>query len=257
MKLGIVLPNQVPYGLDGRLMLHWARVADDAGFHALGTIDKPNYDGWDPLVTLAAAAAVTERVRLATTILQLPNRNEVQVAEQAAVVDVLSDGRLELGVAVGARKDDYEVYGPGDAFHTRGRRFPAQIARIRKFWENARTSTPERGVAGPAPVQDPPRIWIGAMTEKTITRAIELGDGFMIGTAGSQRMAQMAPDIRERAAGIGKTDFPVVGLAYCAVGDDRKRVLDEGAASILRYYGRLWAPADQMIHHGPAAKILE
>ncbi len=62
------------------------------------TIDKPNYDAWDPLVTLAGVAGVTERIGLATTILQLPPRNEVLVAKQAAVVDQLSGGRLTLGV---------------------------------------------------------------------------------------------------------------------------------------------------------------
>jgi alkanesulfonate monooxygenase SsuD/methylene tetrahydromethanopterin reductase-like flavin-dependent oxidoreductase (luciferase family) len=86
---------------DRKLMLDWARLADEAGFHVLGTIDKPNFDSWDPLVTLAGAAAVTERARLATAILQLPNRNEVLVAKQAAVVDQLSGGRLDLGIAQG------------------------------------------------------------------------------------------------------------------------------------------------------------
>src|SRR5262245_61497639 len=108
MKLGIGLPNTLGYELDRELFLEWARVADDAGFHVAGTIDKPNSDSWDPLTTLTAAAAVTERIRLASTILQLPNRNEVLVAKQAAVIDRLSGGRLVLGVAQGGRADDYE-----------------------------------------------------------------------------------------------------------------------------------------------------
>jgi alkanesulfonate monooxygenase SsuD/methylene tetrahydromethanopterin reductase-like flavin-dependent oxidoreductase (luciferase family) len=66
---------------------------------------------WDPLVSLAAAAAVTQRIRLATTTLPLPNRNEVLVAKQAAVIDRLSDGRLTLGVSLGSRPDDYLVFG--------------------------------------------------------------------------------------------------------------------------------------------------
>lgn len=93
MKLGIGLPNTMAHETDRTLMLEWARLADEAGFHVLGTIDKPNYDSWDPLATLAGVAGVTERIRLATTILQLPPRNEVLVAKQAAVVDRLSGGR--------------------------------------------------------------------------------------------------------------------------------------------------------------------
>ena len=66
---------------------------------------------WDPLTSLAAAAAVTQRIRLATTTLPLPNRNEVLVAKQAAVIDRLSEGRLTLGVSLGSRPDDYQVFG--------------------------------------------------------------------------------------------------------------------------------------------------
>ena len=104
MKLGIGLPNTMAHETDRRLMLDWARLADQAGFHELAVIDKPNYDSWDPLATLAAAAAVTERARLATTILQLPNRDEVLVTKQAATIDRVSNGRLDLGVAVGAER---------------------------------------------------------------------------------------------------------------------------------------------------------
>ncbi len=104
MKLGIGLPNTLAHETDRRLMLDWARLADEAGFDLLATIDKPNFDSWDPLVTLAGVAGVTSRARLATTILQLPNRNEVLVAKQAAVVDQLSGGRLVLGVAQGGAR---------------------------------------------------------------------------------------------------------------------------------------------------------
>src|SRR2546421_9706521 len=101
MKLAIGLPNTLVPELNRGLFLDWCRVADQAGFHALGTIDRPSYDSWEPLVSLAAAAAVTERVRLATTVLQMPNRQEVLVAKQAAVIDRLSGGRLDLGIGIG------------------------------------------------------------------------------------------------------------------------------------------------------------
>ena len=69
MRLGIGLPNTMAHETDRALMLEWARTAEDAGFAYLSTIDKPNYDAWDPLVTLAGVAGVTERIGLATTIL--------------------------------------------------------------------------------------------------------------------------------------------------------------------------------------------
>jgi alkanesulfonate monooxygenase SsuD/methylene tetrahydromethanopterin reductase-like flavin-dependent oxidoreductase (luciferase family) len=255
MKLGIGLPNTMAYECDRRLMLDWARLADEAGFAILSTIDKPNYDSWDPLVTLAGVAGVTERAKLATTILQLPNRNEVLVAKQAAVVDQLSGGRLVLGIAQGGREDDYEVL--RTRFKGRSQRFEEQIGRIREVWSNARASDRETGILGPPPVQDLPPIWIGAMQSKAIDRALRLGDGFLFGTAGSELMAQYVPQLREGAAAHGKTDFTIAGLAYVGVGDDPAKALEEAAHHVLRYYGELWTEPENLIHHGPGEKIAE
>lgn len=256
MKLGIGLPNTMAHETDRRLMLDWARLADEAGFHTLATIDKPNFDSWDPLVTLAGVAGVTERAKLATTILQLPNRNEVLVAKQAAVIDRLSEGRLILGVAQGGREDDFEVFGA--PFKGRSKRFEEQVGRMRDVWTNARASDRDHGVLGPPPVQEPgPPIWIGAMQEKAVARALRLGDGFLFGTTGSEFMAQMTPQLREQAAAQGKSDFTIAGLAYVGVGDDPKKALDEAAHHVLRYYGQLWTEPENLIHHGPPEKIAE
>jgi alkanesulfonate monooxygenase SsuD/methylene tetrahydromethanopterin reductase-like flavin-dependent oxidoreductase (luciferase family) len=256
MKLGIGLPNTMAHETDRRLMLDWARLAEDAGFHVLGTIDKPNYDSWDPLATLAGVAAVTERIRLATAILQLPPRNEVLVAKQSAVIDQLSGGRLDLGLGQGGREDDFEVL---DAdFRGRGQRFERQVGRIREIWRNARESDHEHGVVGPPPVQEPaPPIWIGALQPPAIERAVRLGDGFIFGTAGAEVMAQYAPGIREGLAANGNANATVAGLAYCAVGDDPRRALEEATHHVLRYYGQLWTEPENLIHHGPAQKIAE
>jgi alkanesulfonate monooxygenase SsuD/methylene tetrahydromethanopterin reductase-like flavin-dependent oxidoreductase (luciferase family) len=256
MKLGIGLPNTLAYETDRHLMLDWARLADEAGFHELGTIDKPNYDSWDPLVTLAGVAAVTERIRLATTILQLPPRNDVLVAKQAAVVDQLSGGRLDLGLGQGGRKDDFDVL---DAdFSGRGPRFERQVERLRELWQNAGRSTRDQGEVGPAPVQRPaPPIWVGAMTPTAVERAARVADGFIFGTAGSAAIRENAPSIREVFSEHGKPDAPVAGLAYVAVGDDPAKALEEGTHHVLRYYGQLWTEPENLIHHGPAAKIAE
>jgi alkanesulfonate monooxygenase SsuD/methylene tetrahydromethanopterin reductase-like flavin-dependent oxidoreductase (luciferase family) len=255
MKLGIGLPNTMAYETDRKLMLDWARLADEAGFEILGTIDKPNYDSWDPLVTLAGVSRVTERARLATTILQLPNRNEVLVAKQAAVVDQLSGGRLVLGVAQGGREDDFEVFGA--PFEGRSQRFEEQVNRIREVWSNARASGRDEGVLGPPPVQDPPPIWIGAHQPRAIERALRLADGFLFGTAGSKVMAEATPQLREAAAALGKPNLTIAGLAYVGVGDDPAKALEEAVHHVLRYYGQLWTEPENLIHHGPGEKIAE
>jgi alkanesulfonate monooxygenase SsuD/methylene tetrahydromethanopterin reductase-like flavin-dependent oxidoreductase (luciferase family) len=256
LKLGLGLPNTMALETDRRLMLEWARLADEAGFHVLGTIDKPNYDSWDPLTTLAGVAGVTERIGLATTILLLPLRNEVLVAKQAAVVDQLSGGRLILGVAQGAREDDYELLEA--EFEGRSERFERQVARIREIWRGARDSDHDYGAVGPAPVQNPaPPIWAGAMHPKAIERAARVADGFIFGTAGSEAMTQVAPRIREAFATQGKPDAVVAGLAYVGVGDDAQKALDEATHHVVRYYRQLWTEPANLIHHGPAPKIAE
>ena len=256
MKLGIGLPNTMAYEASRELMLDWARLADEAGFHMLGTIDKPNFDSWEPLITLAGVAGVTERIGLATTILQLPPRNEVLVAKQAAVVDQLSGGRLTLGIAQGGREDDYEILGA--SWKGRSARFEEQVRRIREIWANARTSDRDTGVLGPAPVQEPsPPILAGASTPSAIERAARIADGFLFGTAGSEAMQERAPGIRELFARNGKPDAPIVGLAYVGVGDDPDAALAEATNHVLRYYGQLWTEPENLIHHGPPEKIAE
>jgi alkanesulfonate monooxygenase SsuD/methylene tetrahydromethanopterin reductase-like flavin-dependent oxidoreductase (luciferase family) len=116
MKIGIGLPNPVP-NTEGETLVEWAWRAEQAGFSTLATIDRIVYPSYDSLISLAAAAAVTERIGLMTNILIAPVRNEVLVAKEAASVDRLSAGRLTLGLATGGRRDDYSAVGNG--FETR------------------------------------------------------------------------------------------------------------------------------------------
>ena len=253
MRVGVWMPNAMPFGLERGFFLDWVRLADQAGFDTLSTLDRPNYDMWDPLVSLAAAAAVTERIRLATTTLPLPNRNEVLVAKQAAVIDRLSGGRLTLGVSLGSRPDDYEVLGA--TLEHRVTRFRRQIATLRRVWAEARQSDREHGVLGPPPAQDPgPPIWIGALSERGWQRAVELADGFIFG--GAARPATIGPAIqsmRPQVSEQGKTDFSFNAVAYIAIGGERE--FAEAVAHHERYYPVLPVPVEQAIHHGPIGKI--
>jgi alkanesulfonate monooxygenase SsuD/methylene tetrahydromethanopterin reductase-like flavin-dependent oxidoreductase (luciferase family) len=128
---------------------------------------------------------------------------------------------------------------------------------MRELWANARASDRYHGVLGPAPLQDPLPVVVGAQSEQGVKRAVALGDGFLFGTAGSELMGQMTPVIRQMAAAEGKHDFSIGGLAYVGVGDDAEEALVEAAHHVLRYYGELWMPAEQLIHHGPTEVIAE
>jgi len=200
---------------------------------------------------------VTERVRLATTVLVLPSRNEVTVAKQAAVIDRLSGGRLDLGLAVGGRESDYKALGA--RFTGRGKKFERQVRKIRKTWRAAKKATETEGATGPAPMQKPlPPLWLGAYASLAIERAVELGDNFIFGTAGAAFMAEQAPKIRELAAAANKKSFQLAGMAYVAIGDDPAAALDEGSKRLSRYYeGTLPKPAEDLIHAGPIDVIAQ
>jgi alkanesulfonate monooxygenase SsuD/methylene tetrahydromethanopterin reductase-like flavin-dependent oxidoreductase (luciferase family) len=134
MRVGVGLPGIVP-GADGELLVDWARQADvaDAPFTSLGTVDRLAFGNFEPLVSLGAAAAVTERVALVTMVVIAPIRTTAILAKQAATIDRISGGRLVLGLATGARQDDYLLAGVDG--RDRGPRFSEQLEALRSAWE--------------------------------------------------------------------------------------------------------------------------
>ena len=132
MEVGIGLPAAIP-GAERQQILDWAREAERRGFSTLGMIDRIVFPNYEPMVALAAAAAVTERIRLMTSILITTLRtNTALLAKVAASIDNLSGGRLTLGVAVGRRPDDFEVSGVD--LDGRGDFFERQIDEMRRIW---------------------------------------------------------------------------------------------------------------------------
>jgi alkanesulfonate monooxygenase SsuD/methylene tetrahydromethanopterin reductase-like flavin-dependent oxidoreductase (luciferase family) len=131
MELGIGLPNTVP-GTSREELLEFARAAEEAGFSSLGTIDRIVYGNYEPLIALAGAASVTERIRLLTSILLAPPRgNPAELAKQALSLDALAGGgRAVLGLGVGGREDDYEVSGIPE-------QFGQGVEQLRAAWEEA------------------------------------------------------------------------------------------------------------------------
>src|SRR5690349_5577728 len=127
MRVGVGLPNAIP-GARGDLLPRWARLADQGPFSSLGVLDRLAYDAYEPFATLAMASAMTERIVLATTVAVGPLRSTGMLAKEAATIDALSGGRFILGLAVGARTEDYEA--AGVETRGRGRRLSEQLSQL-------------------------------------------------------------------------------------------------------------------------------
>jgi len=204
VRIGVVFP-QTEIGNDLGLLRDYVRVVEELGYshvllydHVLGA-DPDRPGGWlgpythnnpfhEPLVFLAWVAALTERLGLVTGILILPQRQTALVAKQAAELDILSNGRLRLGVGIGWNPVEYEAL--GEDFHTRGRRIEAQIAFLRRLWSDPLVDVHDRWHAvtqagiNPRPHRLIP-IWMGGMSEPVLRRAARLADGWF---------PQFAPD---------------------------------------------------------------
>ena len=240
MEVGIGLPATIT-GVEGARLLEWARRAEARGFSTLGTIDRLVYGNYEPLVALAAAAAVTERIRLTTAILIAPYRaNGALVAKQAASVDRLSGGRLVLGAAVGGREDDYEASGVD--FHTRGKRFDAMLEEWRRVW--AGESFGFAGAIGPAAPNGRPTLILGGTADAAFRRAAAYGDGWISGGGGPDVYSQGAERMRAAWSDAGREGEPrTMALAYYALGD---RAKDAARGYLGDYYAFLGEYAEMV-----------
>ena len=126
----------------------------------------------------------------------------------------------------------------GARWPKRGKKLERQIRKIRRVWRAAKKATPTDAVLGPAPMQKPlPPIWIGGYAPPAVERAIEMGDAYLFGAAGTQKMIERTPQIRAAAEKAGKKKFQIGGLAYVAIGDDPTAAWAAAARSYRRYYG--------------------
>ncbi|MGD9737349.1 MAG: LLM class flavin-dependent oxidoreductase [Solirubrobacterales bacterium] len=210
MDVGIGLPNAVP-GTTGEQLVEWARRADARGFSTLGTIDRIVYRNYEPLVALAAAAAVTERIGLATSVLLGPLReNAASVAKQSLSIHALSGGRMTLGIGLGGRDDDYEM--AEVAMDDRGAAIDEMISKIREVWDHE--------AVGPD-VPHPPTLLVGGGVDASFARAAKYGDGWIAGGAPPEVFAEAAEKVKAEWSAAGREGEPrLAGLAYFSLGED-------------------------------------
>jgi alkanesulfonate monooxygenase SsuD/methylene tetrahydromethanopterin reductase-like flavin-dependent oxidoreductase (luciferase family) len=241
MEIGVGLPTTIP-GASRQGILDWARRADAAGFSSLGSIDRLVYHNYESLVSFGAAAAVTERIGLTTSILIAPARASAGVlAKQAATVHALSGGRLVLGVAVGVREDDYEA--AGVPFADRGRRFEQMLEEMKRLWAGE-----ERGFAGgvgPDVSDDPPSLILGGQVDATFSRAARYADGWIMGTAPPEYFPASVEKLEAAWREAGRDGEPrKLSLTYFSLDDDPEAALRR---SVGDYYGFVPDYADMAV----------
>jgi alkanesulfonate monooxygenase SsuD/methylene tetrahydromethanopterin reductase-like flavin-dependent oxidoreductase (luciferase family) len=229
MKLGIGLPNAVP-GTTGKQLVDWARAAEEAGFSTLGTIDRIVYPSYEPLIALSAAAAVTERIRVATDVMLGPLRmNPALVAKQILSLDALAGGgRAVLGIALGAREDDYEI--SDIPMSGRGEWLDSALEKIRAIWNG---DGELEAKVGPRPQGDGPTLLVGGYVKASLERAAKFGDGWTQGGAGPDQFADDSKNLDEAWKQQGREGKPFKSaLAYFSLG---KKAEENARHDLLDY----------------------
>jgi alkanesulfonate monooxygenase SsuD/methylene tetrahydromethanopterin reductase-like flavin-dependent oxidoreductase (luciferase family) len=234
MKIGIGLPAVLP-GVKGKDLIEWARRADQGPFSSLGIIDRLVYPNYEPLITLAAAAGATQRIRLMTTILLAPIRNTAMLAKQAASLDAISGGRLTLGLGIGARPDDFLA--AQVLFKKRGKIFEQQIEQMKRIW-SGQPLNDSVGAIGPAPIRlGGPELLFGGYTPAALQRGGRLADGYISGSGGDPvRLKQLFQLFQKAWQDAGRKGQPrFVVCFYVALGQE---LAARASEYIHDYYGR-------------------
>jgi probable F420-dependent oxidoreductase len=240
VHLSVVFPHQ-DSGVDGAEIREWATNLEACGIDEIEAFDHVlggSPDHWasgppaghdrapyttadafhEPLILFAHLSAVTSRLRFATSILILPQRQTALVAKQCAELDVLSEGRLRVGVGLGWNKVEYDAL--GSDFSTRAKRIDEQVAVLRALWAEpmityeGRWHQLDRVGINPLPVARSIPIWLGGMSNGAIGRVVRYGNGWVMNTAAGDPATKQALESLDRAlaaAGRERSTLEVSG----------------------------------------------
>jgi alkanesulfonate monooxygenase SsuD/methylene tetrahydromethanopterin reductase-like flavin-dependent oxidoreductase (luciferase family) len=241
MKIGIGLPSTF-LNVSGSLVRSWARIADEGPFSSLAALDQLAYRDFEPLVTLAVVAGETRRIQLMTSVLLAPLRHASLLAKETASLDVLSQGRLTLGLGIGTRKEDYHV--ASSSFRSRGKRFELQLEELTRLW-SGQPMDAQTGPLCPTPVRPGgPEVLLGAFSPIAINRLERWGQGYISGGGDLPQINacfRMAEAAWQRG---GKAGQPrLVALANFGLGRDAAA---RSTAYLLEYHAALGPMAQQM-----------
>ena len=229
MKIGLGLPVDDP-----RILLDWARRADAGPFSTLGLLDRLVWHNPEPLVTLAALAGATNRIRLQTEVLLVPLRGTALLAKQVATLDRLCAGRFTLGIGLGGRPDDDAAAGVPSS--GRGARLDEQLTQLRRLWAGEPFDADAGiGPVGPAPHRPGgPEVLVGAFRPTATARVARFGDGLLC-AAPPSRAGVLFATVSRQWQEAGREGRPR-NVAQVNVALGPPAVIEAAQAAMARYY---------------------
>jgi len=237
--------------------------AEAAGFDSIWLGEHHNHPVLypAPLIGLAAVASRTRSIRLGTGVLLLPLYHPVMVAEEGAMVDVISGGRLILGVGAGYAPEEFAAF--GYSVKERGSRLEESASLLQRLWTEENVTHRGRHyqldnvTVAPRPLQRPrPPIWFGAWAERAIDRAARLGDAWLVGPSAS--LNEIAPCMRvyrEACRKTGKGDGDVALLRYVFVAGSTKNAISAAGDAFIEAFERMYFRWPHPVVKRPAGKL--
>ncbi|WP_280435746.1 LLM class flavin-dependent oxidoreductase [Nocardia carnea] len=237
MDIGIALPTMCR-GYDRAATVEWSRLADQGPVSSVSCGERMTFHNPEMWTTLAAAAAVTERVRILANVSVAPAHPVALVAKQAATLDVLSEGRFTLGVGVGGRGDDYRSLGAGS--ERRHERLDRAVAELRSLWAGEPPFEGADPVGPPCVQPGGPPVLAGALGPKSLARAARWADGVVsFSVGGVPEEIAWSADAARRAWAAADRGTPrlVSGCFYVLGVPDAQTVLHGFTAEYLDFFG--------------------
>ena len=245
-------------------VVNFAKKCEAMGCQSMWTIDRIAYDNLEPLTVLAAAAGVTQKIRLGTSVLLGNLRHASHIAKIVSTLDFISNGRVTLGLGFGSRESDYKAV--EIPFEHRGSRAVEQVQLMKRLWSEDSVTfkgkfyNVENLSVGPKPIQKPhPPIWTGGSAEVALKRAGSWADGFICGSSAIPEFPSTWEKIASyaKAAGRDPNKISKAGLTFMAIDEDQSKAVKTVEDYVMRYYGRLRADVANTSLVGAPAAIAE
>jgi probable F420-dependent oxidoreductase len=261
-KIGLAFVSPAPSTKPADVV-NFARRCEELGLHSMWIIDRIAYDNLEPLTVLAAAAAVTQRIRLGTSVLLPGLRQPALLAKIVATLDFIANGRVTLGIGFGSRESDFSAVEV--PFEGRGSRAVEVVQLIKRLWTEEKVTHHGRFfhiqnlTIGPRPIQSPIPIWTGGSADIALKRAGTWANGFICGSSAIPEFSSTWEKVAQyaRAAGRNPAEIEKAGLTFMAINDNKGKAVETVGAYISRYYGRLRGDVENTFLVGSGAACAE